>query len=94
MAYPEKVREWFKTNPDSQKISDPETASFLNQKAQIAAALPGAQSKETLAKHLQQIMQMIKEDKKHKENPTSSAESSSGYNQNEDDFFGIDIGED
>ena len=69
-------------------------ASFLNQKAQIAAALAGAQSKESLAKHLQQIMQMIEEDEKHKENPTSSVESSSGYNQNEDDCFGIDLGED
>ncbi|QHO17049.1 uncharacterized protein DS421_10g308900 [Arachis hypogaea] len=69
-------------------------ASFLNQKAQIAAALAGAQSKESLAKHLQQIMQIIEEDGKHKENPTSSAESSSGYNKNEDDCFGIDLGED
>ncbi|QHO38329.1 uncharacterized protein DS421_4g119410 [Arachis hypogaea] len=93
MAYPDKVREWFKNNPHSQKISDPETASFLNQKAQIAVALAGAQSKESLAKHLQQIMQMIEEDEKHKENPTSSAESSSDYNQNEDDCFGIDLGE-
>ncbi|QHO01620.1 uncharacterized protein DS421_13g416680 [Arachis hypogaea] len=94
MAYPEKVREWFKSNPESQKISDPETALFLNQKAQIAAAFAGAQSKETLAKNLQQIMQMIEEDRKHKDDPTSSAESSSGYNQNEDDCFGIDLGED
>ncbi|XLU98374.1 hypothetical protein S245_012714, partial [Arachis hypogaea] len=93
MAYPDKVREWFKNNPHSQKISDPETASFLNQKAQIAVALAGAQSKESLAKHLQQIMQMIEEDEKHKENPTSSAESSSDYNQNEDDCFGIDLGD-
>ncbi|QHO15897.1 uncharacterized protein DS421_10g298880 [Arachis hypogaea] len=68
--------------------------SFLNQKAQIAATLAGAQSKESLAKHLQQIMQMIKEDEKHKENPTLSAESSSGYNQNEDDCFGINLGKD
>ncbi|QHO08534.1 uncharacterized protein DS421_14g473490 [Arachis hypogaea] len=89
-----KVREWFKSNPESQKISDPETALFLNQKAQIAAALAGAQSKETLAKHLQQIMQMIEEDKEHKDDHTSSAESSSSYNQNEDDCFGIDLGED
>ncbi|QHN82867.1 uncharacterized protein DS421_20g699570 [Arachis hypogaea] len=48
MAYPDNVIEWFKTNPHSQKISDPEMASFLNQKAQIAAALAGAQSKEEL----------------------------------------------
>ncbi|QHO57930.1 uncharacterized protein DS421_3g86480 [Arachis hypogaea] len=94
MAYPDKVRELFKNNPHSQKISDSETASFLNQKAQIVAALAGAQSKESLEKHLQQIMHMIKEDEKHKENPTSSAEFSSGYNQNEDDCFGIDLEED
>ncbi|XLT12605.1 hypothetical protein HN51_058295, partial [Arachis hypogaea] len=64
------------------------------QKAQIAAALEGAQSKETLAKHLQQIMQMIEKNKAHREDPTSSAESSSDYNQNEDDCFGINLGED
>ncbi|QHO56761.1 uncharacterized protein DS421_3g76490 [Arachis hypogaea] len=75
MAYPDKIREWFKNNPHSQKVSDPETASFLNQKAQIAAALTGAQSKESLAKHLQQIMQMIEEDENtkkillHQQNP-------------------------
>ncbi|MED6134774.1 hypothetical protein PIB30_040040 [Stylosanthes scabra] len=48
MAYPEKVREWFKNNPRSLKISDPETASFLNQKAQIQAALAGSQSKKSI----------------------------------------------
>ncbi|QHO56758.1 uncharacterized protein DS421_3g76460 [Arachis hypogaea] len=50
--------------------------------------------KRIIGKIPQQIMQMIEKDKKHKENPTSSAESSSGYNQNEDDCFGIDLGED
>ncbi|MED6169673.1 hypothetical protein PIB30_023535, partial [Stylosanthes scabra] len=54
MAYPDKVREWFKNNPNGQKISDPETTSFLNQKAQIQAALQAPnqnnQSKENFNK--------------------------------------------
>ncbi|QHN77176.1 uncharacterized protein DS421_19g650370 [Arachis hypogaea] len=94
MAHPDKVRKWFNKHPKFAKPFDHEESIFLSQKAQIAAALVGAQSKETLAKHLQQIMQMIEEDKAHKEDPTSSAESSSDYNQNEDDCFGINLGED
>ncbi|QHO41404.1 uncharacterized protein DS421_5g145440 [Arachis hypogaea] len=94
MAHPEKVRNWFKEHPKFTKPFDHEESIFLNQKAQIAAALAGAQSKETLARHLQQIMQMIDEDKKHKDDPTPSEESSSDYNQNEDDCFGINLGED
>ncbi|QHO46572.1 uncharacterized protein DS421_6g188660 [Arachis hypogaea] len=94
MAHPDKVRNWFKEHPKFTKPFDHEESVFLNQKAQIAAALAGAQSKETLARHLQQIMQMIDEDKKHKDDPTPSEESSSDYNQNEDDCFGINLGED
>ncbi|QHO34730.1 uncharacterized protein DS421_9g269440 [Arachis hypogaea] len=94
MAHPEKVRNWFKEHPKFTKPFDHEESIFLNQKAQIAAALAGAQSKETLARHLQQIMQMIDEDKKHKDDHTPSEESSSDYNQNEDDCFGINLGED
>ncbi|QHO49642.1 polyprotein [Arachis hypogaea] len=93
MAHPDKVRSWFKEHPKFTKPFDHEESVFLNQKAQIAAALAGAQSKETLARHLQQIMQMIDEDKKHKDDPTPSEESSSDYNQNEDDCFGINLGE-
>ncbi|QHO16490.1 uncharacterized protein DS421_10g304020 [Arachis hypogaea] len=69
-----------KSTPKFTKPFDHEESVFLNQKAQIAAALAGAQSKETLARHLQQIMQMIDEDKKHKDDPTPSEESSSDYN--------------
>ncbi|QHO34697.1 uncharacterized protein DS421_9g269120 [Arachis hypogaea] len=93
MAHPDKVRNWFKEHPKFTKPFDHKESVFLNQKAQIAAALAGAQSKETLARHLQQIMQMIDEDKKHKDDPTPSEESSSDYNQNEDDCFGINLGE-
>ncbi|MED6177959.1 hypothetical protein PIB30_103068 [Stylosanthes scabra] len=62
MAYPEKVREWFKNNPESQKISDPETASFLNQKAQIQAVLLGSQSKQSIKGKLKQILHLLQED--------------------------------
>ncbi|QHO46213.1 uncharacterized protein DS421_6g185450 [Arachis hypogaea] len=62
MAYPEKVNEWFKTNPKSQKISDPETASFLNQKAQIQATLAASQSKQSIKGKLQQILHFLQED--------------------------------
>ncbi|MED6175948.1 hypothetical protein PIB30_083171, partial [Stylosanthes scabra] len=59
MAYPKKVREWLKNNPKSQKISDPETASFLNQKAQIQAALAGSQSKQSIKGKLKQILHLL-----------------------------------
>ncbi|QHN82276.1 uncharacterized protein DS421_20g694400 [Arachis hypogaea] len=94
MAHPDTVRRWFNERPKFTKPFDHEASIFLDEKAQIAVALAGAQSKETLTKHLQQIMQMIEEDKAHKEDPPSLAESSSGYNQNEDDCFGINLGED
>ncbi|QHO01582.1 uncharacterized protein DS421_13g416390 [Arachis hypogaea] len=93
MAHPDKGQKWFSEHPKFAKPFDREESIFLNQKSQIAAALAGAQSKETLAKHLQQIMQMIEEDKTYKDDPTPS-ESSSDYNQNEDDCFGINLGED
>ncbi|QHO12984.1 uncharacterized protein DS421_15g511570 [Arachis hypogaea] len=94
MAHPDIVRKWFNEHLKFVKPFDHEKSIFLNQKAQIAAALAGAQSKETLAKHLQQIMQMIEENKEQKEDPSSSAESSSDYNQNEYDCFRITLGED
>ncbi|QHO49884.1 uncharacterized protein DS421_1g17870 [Arachis hypogaea] len=94
MAHPDKVQKLFNEHPKIAKPFNHEESIFLNQKDQIVAALAGAQSKETLAKYLHQIMQMIEEDKAHKEDPTSSAKSSSDYNQNEDDCFGINLGED
>ncbi|MED6202367.1 hypothetical protein PIB30_104641, partial [Stylosanthes scabra] len=63
MAYPEKVREWFKNNPRSLKISDPEMASFLNQKAQIQAALAGSQSTKSIKGKLKQILTYFKKTK-------------------------------
>ncbi|MED6199648.1 hypothetical protein PIB30_077877 [Stylosanthes scabra] len=90
MAYPEKVREWFKNNPRSLKISDPETASFLNQKAQIQAALAGSQSKKSIKGKLKQILHLLQEDEELSPNEESDQED----NPNEDDCFGINLDDD
>ncbi|MED6214466.1 hypothetical protein PIB30_103390 [Stylosanthes scabra] len=89
MAYSQKVREWFKLNPKSQKISDPETASFLNQKAQIQAALAGSQSKKSIKGKLKQILHLLQEDEE-----VSSDEESEEGSPNEDDCFGINLDDD
>ncbi|MED6125108.1 hypothetical protein PIB30_065484 [Stylosanthes scabra] len=88
MAYPEKVREWFKNNPKSQKISDPEIASFLNQKAQIQVALAGSQSKQSIKGKLKQILHLLQEDEEL--SPDEEDEDS----PNEDDYFGINLDDD
>ncbi|MED6226961.1 hypothetical protein PIB30_108908, partial [Stylosanthes scabra] len=89
MAYPQKVRELFKLNPKSQKISDPETASFLNQRAQIQAALAGSQSKKSIKGKLKQILHLLQEDEE-----VSSDEESEEGSPNEDDCFGINLDDD
>ncbi|MED6137082.1 hypothetical protein PIB30_061629 [Stylosanthes scabra] len=90
MAYPEKVREWFKSNPRSLKTSDPETASFLNQKAQIQAALAGSQSKKSIKGKLKQILHLLQED----EELSPNEESDQDDNQNEEDCFEINLDDD
>ncbi|MED6199649.1 hypothetical protein PIB30_077878 [Stylosanthes scabra] len=90
MAYPEKVREWFKNNPRSLKISDPETTSFLNQKAQIQAALAGSQSKKSIKGKLKRILHLLQEDEELSPNEESDQED----NPNEDDCFGINLDDD
>ncbi|MED6200356.1 hypothetical protein PIB30_084242 [Stylosanthes scabra] len=92
MAYPEKVREWFKNNPKSQKISDPEIASFLNQKAQIQAALAGSQSKQSIKGKLKQILHFLQEDEELSPNEESDQEYEDS--PNEDDYFGINLDDD
>ncbi|MED6198950.1 hypothetical protein PIB30_071515 [Stylosanthes scabra] len=92
MAYPKKVREWFKSNPKSQKISDPETTSFLNQKAQIQAALAGSKSKQSIKEKLQQILHLLQEDEEFSPNEESDQECDDS--QNEDDYFGINLDDD
>ncbi|MED6136075.1 hypothetical protein PIB30_052544 [Stylosanthes scabra] len=89
MAYTEEVREWFKNNLKSQKISDPKTASFLNQKAQIQAALAGSQSKQSIKGKLQQILHLLQEDEEISPNEESDEDI-----PNEDDCFGINLEDD
>ncbi|MED6151389.1 hypothetical protein PIB30_082027 [Stylosanthes scabra] len=92
MAYPEKVREWFKNNPKSQKISDPETASFLNQKAQIQATLAGSQSKQSIKGKLKQILHLLQEDEEFSPNEESDQECEDS--PNEDDCYRINLDDD
>ncbi|MED6110720.1 hypothetical protein PIB30_045429 [Stylosanthes scabra] len=92
MPYPKKVREWFKNNPRNLKISDPETSSFLNQKAQIQAALAGSQSKKSVKGKLKQILHLLQEDEELSPNEESDQEN--GENPNEDDCFGVNLDDD
>ncbi|MED6201912.1 hypothetical protein PIB30_099821 [Stylosanthes scabra] len=89
MAYPDKFREWFKDNKKSQKISDPETASFLNQRAQIQAALAWSQSRQPIKGKLQQILYLLQEDE-----DSSSVEENEEKEENKDDYFGINLEDD
>ncbi|MED6202859.1 hypothetical protein PIB30_109799, partial [Stylosanthes scabra] len=84
-----RVREWFKNNHKSQKISDPEMASFLNQRAQIQAALAGSQSRKSIKGKLEQILHLLQEDEE-----VSSDEESEEGSPNEDDCFGINLDDD
>ncbi|QHO46340.1 uncharacterized protein DS421_6g186520 [Arachis hypogaea] len=92
MVYPKKVREWFKTNPKSQKISDPETASFLNQKAQIQAALATSQSKQSIKGKLQQILHLLQEVEVSSFKEESDEEGKDS--QVEEDYFKICLADD
>ncbi|MED6142158.1 hypothetical protein PIB30_110926, partial [Stylosanthes scabra] len=92
MAYPEKVREWFKNNPKNLKISDPETASFLNQKSQIQAALAGSQSKKSIKGKLKQILHLLQEDEDL--SPDEESDQENEDNPNEDDCFGVNLEDD
>ncbi|QHN85818.1 uncharacterized protein DS421_16g540640 [Arachis hypogaea] len=96
MAHPDEVRKWFKEHFKFVKAMYQETSIFLNQKAQIAAALVESQSKESFTKNLQQILQLLQaeEDQEGRQDPNSSTTSSSDYNQNEDDCFRINLQED
>ncbi|MED6117244.1 hypothetical protein PIB30_108246, partial [Stylosanthes scabra] len=74
----------------SLKTSDPETASFLNQKAQIQAALAGSQSKKSIKGKLKQILHLLQEDEELSPNEESDQED----NPNEDNCFGINLDDD
>ncbi|KAJ1377779.1 hypothetical protein SESBI_48532 [Sesbania bispinosa] len=75
-------------------------ASKINptEKSKIIAALAASQSKESFAKKLQNILKLLQNDEaessKRVPSSASSVASSGDINQNEDDCFGIDLGED
>ena len=98
-ANSQKVKEWFKRNPKLLSAFDPDSSKFLNQRSQIMSALGASTSKESLAKNLKEILKMIQTDEVESStqqqlpsSPSSSA--SSGFYQNEDDYFGINLDED
>ncbi|KAJ1377273.1 Enzymatic polyprotein [Sesbania bispinosa] len=95
---PAEVKLWFQNNPKYLKAADPETSLFLNQKAKITAALATSQSKESFAKNFQNILKLLQHDEAESSKRVPSSASSAAYsgniNQNEDDCFGIDMGED
>ncbi|MED6171777.1 hypothetical protein PIB30_043995 [Stylosanthes scabra] len=82
-------KEWPKFKAWLEK-KDLETASFLNQKAQIQAALAGSQSKKSIKGKLKQILHLLQEDEELLPNEESDQED----NPNEDDCFGINLDDD
>ncbi|KAG4944306.1 hypothetical protein JHK85_048952 [Glycine max] len=94
----EQVRLWFKAHPELLKADDPKTSLFLNQKSQLATFLASAKSKESLAKNLKEVLQILQqeEDKgsSSKKEETNSSEEDDPFYQNEDDCFGISLNDD
>ena len=95
----EEVRKWSLTNSEFLKLADPKSSLFLNHKAQITAALTASKSKESFAKNLQNILNLLKDDegtslKKSLSSSSASTASSDDMFQNEDDCFEINLAED
>jgi hypothetical protein len=49
----ESIITWFKTNPKYLQVADPQNCVFLNQKAQITAALAASSSEDDFVQNLQ-----------------------------------------
>jgi len=71
---------------------------FLNQKSQLAAFLASARSKESLAKNLKEVLQILQQEEDEgsssKKEETNSSEDDDPFYQNEDDCFGISLNDD
>ncbi|RDX80057.1 hypothetical protein CR513_39433, partial [Mucuna pruriens] len=99
-AKPDKVKIWFKSNPEFLKPANPETSLFLNQKSQLASLLAGSKSKENLTKNLKEVFKMLysqeeaESSSKTEEANSLAITSSDVFYQNEDDCFGINFNED
>ena len=80
------------------KAADPETSLFLNQKSQLAALLASSRSKESLAKNLKEVLQLLQQEKDEasssKKEETNSSEEDDPFYQNKDDCFGISLNDD
>ena len=100
-AAPDQVKNWFQSHPELLKPAEPKTSLFLNQKSQLAAFLASSKSKESLAKNLKEVFQMLQQEEE-EESSKKEAESSEDFDdqdddpfyQNEDDCFGISLEED
>ena len=95
-AAPDQVKNWFQAHPEFLKPADLETSLFLNQKSQLAAFLANSKSKESLAKNLKEVLQLLQQEEEEgssskKEENKSSKENDDPFYQNEDDCFGISL---
>ena len=86
-------------HPEFLKVVDTKTSLFFNQKSQLAAFLANSKSKESLAKNLKEVLQLLQQEEdegsssKREENE-SSEENDDPFYQNEDDCFGISLNDD
>ncbi|KAG5066364.1 hypothetical protein JHK86_010095 [Glycine max] len=98
---PDQVNNWFQSHPELLKPADLETSLFFNQKSQLVVFLASSKSKESLAKNLNEVLQMLQQEEE-EESSKKEAESSEDFDdqdddpfyQNEDDCFGISLEED
>ncbi|KAH1221794.1 hypothetical protein GmHk_12G035129 [Glycine max] len=100
-AAPDQVKNWFQSNPEFLKPADPETSLFLNQKSQLAAFLASSKSKESLAKNLKEVLQLLQQEveeepskKEAESSETNDDQEDDPFYQNEDDCFGISLDDD
>ena len=93
-AMGESVTIWFKNNPNFLQVADPETCKFLNQRAKITAALAAASSEDDFVENLQDVLNLLKQDKeskkgKNKQDLPFCSSSTSDSCSNEDDCYRI-----
>ena len=98
-AVPDQVKIWFQAHPEFLKVVDLETSLFLNQKSRLAAFLANSKSKESLAKNLTKVLQLLQQEEDEgssskKEENESSEENDDSFYQNEDDCSGISLNND
>ncbi|KAG4936432.1 hypothetical protein JHK82_050640 [Glycine max] len=95
---PEQVKLWFIAHLEPLKAADPETSSLLNQKSQIATFLASSRSKESLAKNLKEVLQLLQQEEDEgsssKKEETNSSKEDDPFYQNENDYFGISLNDD